>query len=364
MPHSRFMRLALALAKKGKGLTSPNPAVGAVIVRAGRVVGRGYHKKAGEEHAEISALASCGNTKGAALYVTLEPCCHFGKTPPCVDAVIRSGVKTVVVGMLDPNPLVAGGGIRRLEDAGIKVVAGVLEKECRALNEPFIKFITTGTPFFTVKLASSLDGRSAASTGDSKWITGLESRRLVHKIRKASDAVMVGSSTVIKDDPELTVRLVKGRDPLRVIVDSSFRTPLDAKALRVPTSIKTGARPPIVFTTGKADKSKIKAARLSGVDVVVVRRSDEGVDLKAVSAELARRGVLSVLVEGGGTLAASFIREGLADKLMIFYGPLMIGSDGFPSVGFLGVGSVKKAIRLRGMTVKRVSDDILVEGYL
>lgn len=362
MPHSRFMRLALSLAKKGQGMTSPNPAVGAVIVKTGRVVGRGYHKKAGEEHAEVCALASCSAAKGATLYVTLEPCCHFGKTPPCVDAVIGSGIKTVVVGMLDPNPLVAGGGIKRLEEAGIKVVTGVLEKECRALNEPFIKFITTGKPFFTVKLASSLDGRTAASTGDSKWITGIESRRLVHKIRKTTDAVMVGSSTVIKDDPELTVRLVKGRDPLRVIVDSSFSMPLDAKALRIPT--KTGARLPIIFTTRKADKSKIKAARLHGVDVVVVGRSAEGVDLKAVSAELARRGVSSVLVEGGGTLAASFIREGIADKLMVFYGPLMIGSDGFPSVGPLGVRSVKKAIRLKTMTVKRVSDDILIEGYL
>lgn len=362
MPHSRFMRLAISLAKKGQGLTSPNPAVGAVIVKAGRVAGRGYHKKAGGVHAEISALASCADPKGATLYVTLEPCCHFGKTPPCADAVISSGIKTVVVGMLDPNPLVAGGGIKRLKEAGIKVETGVLEKECRALNEPFIKFITTGTPLFTVKLASSLDGRTAASTGDSKWITSAQSRRLVHRVRKATDAVMVGSSTVMKDDPELTVRLVKGRDPLRVIVDSSFRVPLDAKALRIPT--QTGARPPIVFTTGKADKSKIKAARMAGVDVVVVRRSAEGVDLLAVSAELARRGVLSVLVEGGGTLAASFIREGLADKLMIFYGPLMIGSDGFPSVGPLGVRSVKRAIRLKGMTVKRVSDDILVEGYL
>ncbi len=356
------MRLAISLAKKGQGTASPNPAVGAVIVKGGRVVGRGYHKKAGGVHAEIAALASCPSAKGATLYVTLEPCCHFGKTPPCVDAVIGSGIKTVVVGMSDPNPLVAGGGIKRLEQAGVKVVAGVLEKECRALNEPFIKFITTGTPFFTVKLASSLDGRTAASTGDSKWITGIESRRLVHKLRKATDAVMVGSSTVMKDDPELTVRLVKGRDPLRVIVDSSFRSPLDAKALRIPTV--TGARPPVVFTTRKADKSKIMAARMAGVDVVVVRRSDEGVDLKAVSAELARRGVSSVLVEGGGTLSASFIREGLADKLMIFYGPLIIGSDGFPSVGGLGIRSVKNAVRLKGMTVRKVSDDILVEGYL
>ena len=275
MPHSRFMRLALSLAKKGEGMTSPNPAVGAVLVKGGRVVGRGYHMKAGGPHAEVSALASCPDARQATLYVTLEPCCHFGKTPPCVDAVISSGVKTVVVGMLDPNPLVAGGGIKRLEEAGIKIVTGVLEKECRSLNEPFIKFITSGKPFFTVKLASSLDGRTAAATGDSKWITCLESRRLVHKVRKASDAVMVGSSTVVKDDPELTVRLVKGRDPLRVIVDSSFRVPLDAKALRILTA--AGDRPPIVFTTLRADLSKIKAARMAGVDVVVVGRSP-GVD--------------------------------------------------------------------------------------
>lgn len=359
------MRLALSLAKKGEGMTSPNPAVGAVIVKAGRVVGRGYHMKAGGPHAEVLALASCLGAKSArqaTLYVTLEPCCHFGRTPPCVDAVISAGVKTVVVGMLDPNPLVAGGGIKRLEEAGIKVVLGVLEKECRALNGPFIKFITTGRPFFTVKLASSLDGRTAASTGDSKWITCIESRRLVHKVRKATDAVMVGSSTVMKDDPELTVRLVKGRDPLRVIVDSSFRAPLDAKALRIPAA--AGDRPPIVFTTRRADPSKIKAARMAGVDVVVVGRSAEGVDLKRVAIELAARGVLSVLVEGGGTLAASFIRQSLADKLMVFYGPLMIGSDGLPSVGDLGVRSVKNAVRLRDMTVKKVSDDILVVGYL
>ena len=355
-----FMLKALALARKGLGRTSPNPAVGAVLVKGGRVIGSGFHRAAGLAHAEVEALESATeDPRGSTLYVTLEPCCHHGRTPPCVDAVIRARIRRVVVGALDPNPRVSGRGVERLEKAGIDVTTGVREPRCRALNEAYNRHVVTGLPFVTLKLASSLDGRIAASTGHSRWITGPGARRLVHRMRSLSDAVMVGVSTALADDPELTVRLVRGRDPLRVVVDSAFRVPLSSRIFKGPHAAGT-----MVFTTRAADGKKIARATALGAEVVRVRKTRDGVDLKGALAELGRRGITSVLVEGGGTLAASLLRAGLVDKVVHFIAPAYIGGDGVPSVGGLGVRDAGKALRLTGVRTRRAGGDIVVEGYV
>jgi diaminohydroxyphosphoribosylaminopyrimidine deaminase/5-amino-6-(5-phosphoribosylamino)uracil reductase len=358
------MRAALRLARRGAGATSPNPAVGAVVVKAGRMIGRGWHRKAGCPHAEAAALASAaGPVKGATLYVTLEPCCTHGRTPPCTDAIIRSGIGRVVVGALDPNPAVSGRGVGLLRAAGVEVISGVLGDECRSMNEAYNRHITTGLPFVVVKLAASLDGRIAIAGGESRWISGPRSRRYVHRLRSVSDAVMVGSSTVEKDDPLLTVRSVRGKNPMRVVLDTSFKTPLSARMFRRHRRDASTPRA-MVFTANGADPSKAARALASGIGVIRVPRARVGVSLKRVLKELGKRGVMSVLVEGGGVLAASFIREGLADKLVQTISPLVIGADGSPSIGPLGVGSLKAAPRLVEMRLRRLGPDIMVEGYL
>lgn len=358
MDGEAFMREAIALAKKGVGRTSPNPAVGAVIVKGGKVIGKGFHRKAGLPHAEIEAIASVkGSLKGAALYVTLEPCCHFGKTPPCTEAVLASGIKKVVIGMKDPNPRVSGKGVKRLSEEGVEVISGVLEDECRALNGPFIKYMRTGVPFVTLKLASTLDGKIATASGESKWITGEASRKLVHKLRVAADAVMVGSGTVIKDDPELNVRHgVKGRNPVKVVLDSTFKIPLTAKVF------KNGGRL-IVFTSKDASATKIKKATSLGAEVIAVPKKNGALDINRVLKELGRREITSVLVEGGGRLAASLIREQAVDKVMIFIAPMILGADGLPSVAGLGIDKLNKAFRLERTSFRKSGDDILIEGY-
>ena len=248
------MQTAIALARKGIGKTSPNPAVGAVIVKNGRIIGKGYHKKAGRAHAEINALKQAGiKAKGAEMYITLEPCNHFGRTPPCTDVIIKAGIKKVFIGMKDPNPLVAGKGVRRLRSAGMDVEVGILEDECRGINEAYIKYITTKTPFVTLKLASTLDGKIATAAGESKWITGEDARRFAHRMRREADAVMVGIGTVLKDNPELTTRLVKGKDPIRIVVDSQLRIPVNAKVLNK----KRGGI--IIATTKPVKGGRIKA---------------------------------------------------------------------------------------------------------
>jgi diaminohydroxyphosphoribosylaminopyrimidine deaminase/5-amino-6-(5-phosphoribosylamino)uracil reductase len=357
--HEAFMRRALTLARRGIGRTSPNPAVGAIIVKRGKVIGEGWHRKAGGPHAEIEAISAASATlSGSTLYVTLEPCSHFGRTPPCADAVIKAGIRTVVVGMPDPNPLVGGEGIRRLEAAGVEVVTGVLEGECRAINEAYIKHITTGTPLVTIKLASTLDGRIAVSSGESRWITGPEARKLVHRMRSASDAVMVGGATVVKDDPSLTVRHTRGADPLRVVVDTTFKSPLSSAVFNAGGT----AGHTILFTTRAAPAAKVAKAREGGVDVVLLPKGTGGVSLKRVLKELGRRGVTSLLVEGGGRLAASFIGAGLADRLCLFMAPMLIGADGAASVGPLGLKRLSSAPGLEWERVRKIGADIVLEG--
>ena len=356
----RYMGAALRLARRAAGRTSPNPMVGAVVVRRDSVVGRGHHVRAGAEHAEVVALREAGPAaRGATLYVNLEPCSHFGRTAPCVRAVIEAGIRRVVAGMIDPNPAVAGGGVRALKDAGIRVDVPVREDECRRLNEAFVKHVTRGLPFVTLKLAASLDGRIATATGDSRWVTGPAARRYVHRLRNELDAVLVGSGTVLADDPQLTCRLPGGRDPLRVVLDGRLRTPLTARLVTQPHPEKT-----VLVTRNDAPADRRK--RLEDLGVQVWRfPADRGrVSFRRVLRKLARAGVLSVLVEGGAVTAARAVSEKAVDKVLCFYAPKFIGAEGLPMVGDLGIERMRRTPHLSGPAVRRVGEDILVSAYL
>lgn len=356
----RCMGMALRLARRAAGRTSPNPMVGAVVVRDRRVVGRGHHARAGADHAEVAALREAGAAaRGATLYVNLEPCGHFGRTPPCAGAVIESGVARVVVGMIDPNPAVAGRGVQALRDAGVRVDGPVREEECRRLNEAFVKHVTRGLPFVTLKLAASLDGRIATATGDSRWVTGPAARRYVHRLRNELDAVMVGSGTVLADDPQLTCRLPRGRDPLRVVLDRRLRTPPTAKLVTQPHPEKT------VLVTGN-DAPADRAKRLEDLGVQVWRFpvSRGRISFRRVLRKLARAGVLSVLLEGGAVTAARAISEKAVDKVLCFYAPKLIGAEGLPMMGDLGIERMRRAPKLDGVAVRRLGEDFLVSAYL
>lgn len=355
--HGTMMRRALALAKKGVGRTRPNPAVGCVIVRNGEIVGEGWHKKAGTPHAEIHALHAAGErAAGADVYVTLEPCSHFGKTPPCADALITAGVGRVFVGMIDPNPAVSRRGIEKLISAGIEVTTGLLEKECQAINRPFIKQMTVGLPYVTLKSALTLDGKTATAIGDSRWVTGERARRLVHRMRSTTDAVMVGVGTVIADDPLLTCRIRGGRDPMRVIVDSSLRLPLSAQVLTLKSTSRT------VVATISNDSAKIRELHLLGAEVVICKEKDGQVDLGDLLRQLGKWGVQSLLLEGGANLAAAFFREHLIDRCIFFYAPKLVGGEGIGLFTGKGVGMMAEAVPLDDVTIRRCGDDFMVEG--
>jgi diaminohydroxyphosphoribosylaminopyrimidine deaminase/5-amino-6-(5-phosphoribosylamino)uracil reductase len=360
--HERFMKMALDLALKAKGRTSPNPLVGAVLVKEGKVIGTGYHQKAGMPHAEIEALKATGErARGADLYVNLEPCCTFGKTPPCCDALIKSGVKRVFAGMKDPNPLVSGKGFEILKGVGIETVGGILEEEARKTNEIFIKYITTKKPFVILKSAASLDGKTAAPSGESKWITGEEARGKVHEIRDEVDAVMVGVNTVIRDDPMLTAR-PKGREekiPYRIVLDSALKIPENSRLLR------DDAKKTIIATTNKCPMEK--AASLEAIGAIVIRVEEEGgmVCLPALMKKLGEMEITSVLIEGGSRVNASALRSGIVDKVVFFYAPKIIGgADAFPMFGLEGARELKDAIRIKNMEVSRVGEDVMVVGYV
>ncbi|MCS6831380.1 MAG: bifunctional diaminohydroxyphosphoribosylaminopyrimidine deaminase/5-amino-6-(5-phosphoribosylamino)uracil reductase RibD [Armatimonadota bacterium] len=354
------MRRALALARRG--YTAPNPMVGAVLVKDGHVVGEGYHRRAGAPHAEVEALRQAGErARGATLYVNLEPCSHWGRTPPCADALIEAGVRCVYAAMQDPNPLVAGKGFEKLRAAGIEVQVGVLAEQARQLNEIFVKYHTTGMPFVTVKAAMSLDGKIASHTGDSKWITDEPARRVAHRLRARHDAVMVGIGTVLQDDPLLTVRLPRLKEPprrLRVIVDSRLRCPEKAQVLCVEDS------PTLIATTEAAPRDKIVRLRERGVEVEIVPAVSGRVDLHALMQVLAQRGVTGVLCEGGGTLIASLLAHRLVDKVVFFYAPCIIGGrDALTAVEGEGCASVKHCLRLAGVYWRKVGRDRVVEAY-
>jgi diaminohydroxyphosphoribosylaminopyrimidine deaminase/5-amino-6-(5-phosphoribosylamino)uracil reductase len=360
----RFMERALELAAKARGRTSPNPMVGAVIVKDRRIIGEGYHERAGLPHAEVVALRQAGErAEGATLYVTLEPCSHWGRTPPCSRAIIEAGIDEVIVATLDPNPLVSGKGIAELRRNGVKVRVGLMEEEARRLNEFFLKHITTGLPFVILKLAMTLDGKIATASGESRWITSEKSRLKVHEIRDQVDAVMVGIGTVLKDDPSLTTRLPggRGKDPIRVVVDSHARTPPTAKVIN-PRSIA----PTIIATTPMAPDDRVKRLREAGAEVVVLDRDESGrVNLKSLMEYLGKRPVQSLLVEGGSEIAASLLTEGLADKVMFFIAPKIIGGKEAPTpVGGSGIERLSDAIKLEKIEVERIGSDILIQGYI
>jgi len=353
----KYMRQALGLARRGLGKTSPNPMVGAVIVKGGRVIGEGYHRYFGGNHAEVDAINNATeDVSGATMYVTLEPCCHYGKTPPCVEAVIRSNIGRVVIGTLDPYPEMRGKSREILQQHGIESSVGVLEEECRALNEVYLKYTTTGIPFVTVKFAQTLDGRIAAA-GSSRWISSPESRKLAHRLRTHHDAILVGLGTVLADDPELTVRLARGRNPTRIILDSRLRIPLEARVLADQPAART-----LVAATPAADKEKLAALRKMGIEVVTVPPDAQGkVDVRELLKILAQRQVSSVLVEGGAETITSFLRLGLADKLVVFIAPKILGK-GTDSVGELNITDISRALKLSFERVYRSGEDIVVEA--
>ncbi|MDO8568734.1 MAG: bifunctional diaminohydroxyphosphoribosylaminopyrimidine deaminase/5-amino-6-(5-phosphoribosylamino)uracil reductase RibD [Dehalococcoidales bacterium] len=354
-----YMKLSLRLARRGLGKTHPNPMVGAVLVKDGKVIGQGYHHYFGGAHAEIDAIKNAGGSvKGATLYVTMEPCSHYNKkTPPCVDALVRSGIARVVVGSLDPNPQVNGRGIGILKQHGIDTKAGVLEDQCRVLNEAHFKFMTTGLPLVTVKFAETIDGRIATAKGSSKWISSGESRKLAHRLRALNDAVMVGIGTVLADDPQLTVRLVKGRNPVRIIIDSKLRIPLEANILKSRESA-----PVIIATTSRADKTKQGALRDMGAEVLTVGANESGdVELKELLVKLGQRGIASLLVEGGSEVITSLLGLGLVDKLVVFIAPKIMG-EGIEAVGDLHIDRVDKAIKLTYERIRRSGADLVIEA--
>lgn len=354
----RWMRRALGLAARGRGKTSPNPMVGAVLVRGERVVGEGYHRRAGRPHAEIIALEEAGKrARGATLYVTLEPCCHWGRTPPCTDALIEAGVSRVVAASKDANPQVSGRGLGQLRKAGMAVEVGLLEAEARRLNAAHFKHAATGLPLLSLKTAMSLDGKIATSGGESQWITGEKARAAAHRLRSAHDAVLVGVGTALADDPRLTARAGRGRSPLRVVADSQARTPPDAQLLTA------DERPPIIGTTRRAPKERVRALEAAGAEVLQVRSQGGHVALDDLLRQLAERDVRTVLLEGGGKLAGSALAAGLVDRVYFFLAPLIIGGESAPTaVGGPGARRLSEAWRLESVKLRRLGEDYLLTG--
>ncbi len=365
MSPTEYMERALSLARLAMGHTSPNPAVGAVVVKDGLVVGKGYTQPAGLDHAEVIALRQAGDkAKGATMYVTLEPCCHYGRTPPCTQAIINAGISEVQIALLDPNPLVLGGSVRELNEAGIKTYVGVYQEEAYEINAAYIKFITTGLPFVIAKFAMSLDGKIATKTGHSKWISNEEARNYVHALRHTADAIMVGVNTVIIDDPRLTARGCCGKggetkkQPLRLIIDSNGRTPLNAQLFKQPGKALLAAVEPF-------DREKKGRLTQIGVEVLELPEAEGLVDLGELLKVLGKRGIVTVLVEGGGKLLGSLFDHKLVDKVLAFISPIVIGgSQAKTAVGGNGVDSVVEALHLDRVNIRNFGDNILVSGYL
>ena len=348
-----YMRRALELAVRGRGYTNPNPMVGAVIVKNGRIIGEGYHEKFGHLHAERNALGNCTEKPdGATIYVTLEPCCHHGKTPPCTDAIIESGITKVVVGMLDVNPIVAGNGVRILEEHGIEVVTGVLEDECRKLNKIFIKYMTEKLPYVVMKYAMTSDGKIATVTGESRWITGESSRENVHRTRHALMGIMVGVGTVLADDPMLDCRLPEGgKNPVRIL-----RTPLDSRV------VTTASEIPTMIATVSSDSSLIKEYESRGISVIQTSSDKGRVDLKDLMRILGEKGIDSILLEGGSQLNFSAIEAQIVDEVHTYIAPKIFGGDAKTPVGGDGIGRIEDAVILDPVKITKLGDDILVES--
>ena len=364
MKEEAYMEMAFALAKKGLGTTSPNPMVGALVVKGQRVVGKGYHRKPGEPHAEPIALEQAGEqARGGTLVVNLEPCCHTEKrTAPCVDAVIKAGIKRVIVAMFDPNPQVSGKGVEALRKAGIEVKVGVLSEEARRLNEVYVTFREKKRPFFLMKSALSLDGKIATKIGESKWISNEESRSYSNKLRSVMDGIMVGINTVILDNPLLLPKGAKPkRYPVRIVLDSKLRIPLTCELVKTAAAHKT-----MVFALPDARADKVERLKSLGVEVVKVGLGENGrVSLGGLCEELRQREIMSVIAEGGGELNSSLLKEDLVDKVVLFFGPMFIGGKGAPGlIAGKGIDFLKEAYGVDVVSMRRLKDDICVEGYV
>jgi diaminohydroxyphosphoribosylaminopyrimidine deaminase/5-amino-6-(5-phosphoribosylamino)uracil reductase len=357
-----FMNIALEEAARGVGRTHPNPAVGAILVKNGRVVARGYHAEAGGPHGEVAAIEAAGpRARGADLYTTLEPCDHWGRTGPCSLAIIEAGIRRVVCASLDPNPLANGRGLARLRRHGVEVRTGVLREKADALNRPFFKYIRTGMPWVTLKAAVTLDGKLATATGDSRWVTGEEARAFVHQLRDTADVVLVGANTVIADDPLLTTRLPGGggRDPTRVVVDSRLRVPPNRKVFTLHSTAPT-----IVATLEKESSRRASRIVAHGARVYSVRARGGRVDLRALLRRLAKEGHLHVLVEGGAEIFAALLRAKLVDEIILFIAPKVVGGSGVSWVGDLGVKEMARALEVGELSVERFGRDVMLRALL
>ncbi len=357
-----FMKTALGIAEKGIGFTNPNPLVGAIVVKHGKIIAKGYHEKYGENHAEINALnTAIESVSGATMYVTLEPCSHFGKTPPCVNKIIESGIKKVVIAMEDPNPRISGNGVKILKENGIEVKVGILRKKAEKLNEIFIKYISMGRPFTIMKVGMSLDGKIATYTGESKWITGEKSREYGHLLRQKVSAILVGVNTIIMDNPLLNIRLdkIQCNDPIRIVLDSYGRTPLTSKVLNI-NPFNT-----IIVVTNVAPIKNIKAFKKKGAKVIVTPTKNGMVDLQFLMDELGKKEIDSLLIEGGGRVNFSFLKENLVDKVVFFIAPKIIGGRNAKTpVEGEGIAYLEKVINLKNLEVHNLAEDIRVEGYI
>lgn len=357
------MKMAISLAKKGEGFTSPNPMVGAVVVKDGRVVGKGYHRAVGEAHAEVNAINDAGDfAKDATLYLTLEPCNHTGRTPPCTEKILEAGIKRVVVAMKDPNPDVEGGGIEYLKSRMINVSSGICEDEAKNLNEAFVKYVKTKRPFVTIKCAATLDGRIATRTGDARWVSGEESRIFVHQLRHANDAIMVGIDTVKKDDPSLTTRLknIKTSDPARIILDTNLSISEEAGVLQLDSDSDT-----IIITGGSVSEDKKVAIESHGAKVIESVIKDGLIDLDPLMDRLGISGIASLLIEGGSRVIASALAARIVDKVIFFYAPKILGgNDGVPVCKGPGPDLMSDCISVKNINVRRFGDDVMIEGYV
>ena len=371
------MRRAIELAKKGGGYVHPNPLVGCVVVKDGEIIAEGYHEKYGEFHAERNALLRCqSETKGASLYVTLEPCCHYGKTPPCTEIIIEKGIKKVFVGILDPNPLVAGKGVKILQDAGIEVEVGICEDEIRELNKVFLKYITTKRPYVIMKTAMTMDGKIAAYNGDSKWVTNEESRKLVHELRSEMSGVIVGIGTVLADDPMLNVRLEgEYHQPIRIVIDSNLRIPIDSQLVKTAKEYRTIVATTVISTEAERNEEisfncrrfldYLRSLEMTGVELLECQSNNNHVDINDLMNKLGEMGIDSLLLEGGGILNAAFLEAGCVDEVWAFIAPKIIGGEGAKTpVSGKGIEKMSDAINLKNIDIQNINGDILIKGKI
>ena len=355
IPHKRYMQMAIALAKKAVSV-APNPKVGCIIVKRGQIIGKGYHKEYGGPHAEIVALEQAKHkARDSIMYVTLEPCSHWGKTPPCTEQIVNAGVREVVIGMRDPNPKVNGYEILKLR--GIKTRVNILRGECQSINEGYVKYMKKRLPFVVLKAGMTIDGKIATPTGKSKYITGRESLKLVHKMREDLGLVMVGINTVLKDNPKLDTRLIKGTEPIKLIIDTELKIPPKSNVLKKPLTV-------IIACSERAPKAKMKRLESHGTRLIKTKTIKGQVDVKKVMKAIIKMGYYNILLEGGSQINASMIREKLVDKVMLFTSPKILGNDGVGVIGTLGINELDKVIHIKDVNYKKIGKDMLVEGYL